>query len=134
MTWQEALETETLKDHPHYQRYAELCADDGPLPWAREKYRANVIRLASGEKREFPSLARQAVNLAGAMGRAAVATVTGNVVFCTPDQESERESICFHCDKLVNGTCILCGCQYRKKIRLATERCPIGKWERIKAS
>jgi hypothetical protein len=80
------------------------------------------------------SVAQQARNFAGAIGRSVVAAVTGNVVFCTPDQESERESICFHCDKLVNGTCILCGCQYRKKIRLATERCPIGKWERIKAS
>jgi hypothetical protein len=134
MTWQEAIEALREQRHVHAARYAELCADDGPLPWARESYRQRVIALATGEKREFPSLARQAANLAGAMGRAAVATVTGEQVWCTPDQESERESICFYCDKLVGGRCILCGCEYRKKIRIATERCPIGRWEKIKAS
>lgn len=50
---------------------------------------------------------------------------------------SERKSICKKCEHWIssawNGTgkCNLCGCSTWAKIRIATEKCPIGKWEAI---
>jgi hypothetical protein len=47
----------------------------------------------------------------------------------------KRKSICKECEHWIssawNGTgkCKKCGCSTWAKIRLATERCPIGKWE-----
>ena len=47
---------------------------------------------------------------------------------------SERKSICKECEHWIssawNGTgkCKLCGCSTWAKIRIATEKCPIGKW------
>ena len=47
---------------------------------------------------------------------------------------SERKSICKECEYWIssawNGTgkCKLCGCSTWAKIRIATEKCPIGKW------
>jgi len=51
----------------------------------------------------------------------------------------ERESICRACDqwdaKAINGTgrCKKCGCSTWAKLRMATERCPLGKWEAVSA-
>jgi len=59
--------------------------------------------------------------------------------FNTTPQEilTERESICRSCDqwdaKAINGTgrCKKCGCSTWAKLRMATERCPLGKWEAV---
>lgn len=46
-----------------------------------------------------------------------------------------RQSICRSCDqwdsKSFNNTgrCKKCGCSTWAKLRMATERCPLGKWE-----
>ena len=48
-----------------------------------------------------------------------------------------RESICKSCNEwdatALNGTgrCRKCGCSTWAKLRMATERCPIGKWEAV---
>jgi predicted Zn-ribbon and HTH transcriptional regulator len=50
---------------------------------------------------------------------------------------SLRESICKSCDQwdaaALNGTgrCRKCGCSTWAKLRMATERCPIGNWEAV---
>ncbi len=50
---------------------------------------------------------------------------------------SMRESICRACDQwdaqAINGTgrCKKCGCSTWAKLRMATERCPLGKWEAV---
>jgi len=53
----------------------------------------------------------------------------------TPKENlAERESICRTCDQwdaaaLRNtGRCRKCGCSTWAKLRMATERCPLGKW------
>ena len=52
-------------------------------------------------------------------------------------ETSKRKSICKDCEHWIssawNGTgkCKLCGCSTWAKIRIATERCPIGKWEAV---
>jgi hypothetical protein len=80
---------------------------------------------------EFPSLARQAANLTGAVGRVIGAALTGQRVNATPEEIAEREAKCVVCPHLVESRCALCGCAYRTKISKTTERCPIGRWEKI---
>ena len=49
----------------------------------------------------------------------------------------KRKSICKECENWIssawNGTgkCKKCGCSTWAKLRMATERCPIGKWEAV---
>lgn len=51
-----------------------------------------------------------------------------------------RLSICKGCElwdaKALNetGRCLKCGCATWAKIRMATERCPIGKWEPVSSA
>ena len=78
-------------------------------------------------------LTTQAGNLAGAIGRVVKAAATGEPIRVTPEQRDQRWGLCMTCDQLVNNRCKLCGCRFEAKIKLATERCPIGKWERVES-
>jgi hypothetical protein len=52
----------------------------------------------------------------------------------SPDVLAERESKCRSCDlwdaegMRGTGRCRKCGCSTWAKLRMATEKCPIGKW------
>ena len=54
-----------------------------------------------------------------------------------PDILATREATCRACpewdaDALNNtGRCRKCGCSTWAKLRMATERCPIGKWDAV---
>lgn len=54
-----------------------------------------------------------------------------------PDILAARESTCRACPEwdasALKGTgrCKKCGCSTWAKLRMATERCPIGKWEAV---
>ncbi len=54
-----------------------------------------------------------------------------------PDALATREATCRACPEwdaaALNGTgrCRKCGCSTWAKLRMASERCPIGKWERV---
>ena len=59
----------------------------------------------------------------------------------TPQQTLvERESICHSCEKWdfeafnKTGKCRECGCSTWAKLRMATERCPLGKWDAVDIS
>jgi hypothetical protein len=51
-----------------------------------------------------------------------------------PEILASREATCQSCpewnDKALNGTgrCSKCGCSTWAKLRMATEKCPLGKW------
>jgi len=57
-----------------------------------------------------------------------------------PEILADRESTCRACDQwdataLNNtGRCRKCGCSTWVKLRMATERCPLGKWEAVSAA
>lgn len=59
--------------------------------------------------------------------------------FAVPPPEilAEREATCRSCDQwdaaaLNNtGRCRKCGCSTWAKLRMATERCPLAKWESL---
>jgi len=54
-----------------------------------------------------------------------------------PDILAEREATCRACPEWdaaalnSTGRCRKCGCSTWAKLRMATERCPIGKWEAV---
>lgn len=56
-----------------------------------------------------------------------------------PEALATREATCRACPEwdaqALNGTgrCRKCGCSTWAKLRMATERCPLGKWESLTA-
>ena len=52
-----------------------------------------------------------------------------------PEILAQREATCRACDQWdaaalnATGRCRKCGCSTWAKLRMATERCPLGKWE-----
>ena len=54
-----------------------------------------------------------------------------------PDILAEREATCRACPEWdaaalnSTGRCRKCGCSTWAKLRMATERCPIGKWDPV---
>jgi hypothetical protein len=81
--------------------------------------------------REVPSIADQVANFFGAARR----HVRSGLQVTPTDILADREALCRACewwdDSALKGTgrCKKCGCSTWAKLRIATERCPIGKWE-----
>lgn len=83
---------------------------------------------------EYPSLAKMAGHLAGAVGRAAVAAVKGQAVTVPREEFERRMSICRACPEwdADRSRCRRCGCTQGKQ-HLAREQCPLdaprwGRW------
>lgn len=57
-----------------------------------------------------------------------------------PEILATREATCRACDQWdaaalnATGRCRKCGCSTWAKLRMATERCPLGKWEAVTAA
>lgn len=125
MTWKDAYESLEAKDKN--PRFLWLCSDANPDVEAREAWRLKIVRKAQGAP-DTPSMIRAAANAAGAVARVASAIVHGEPIFVGADVEAARKATCEACDHLVKNTCNLCGCRYLAKLKLKTEKCPIGKW------
>ncbi len=80
---------------------------------------------------EFPPVTTQIKNASSALIRATGALLSGERVKAPESVIEARKAICGACEFLRDNRCVKCGCQYRAKIALNTERCPLGKWERI---
>lgn len=56
-----------------------------------------------------------------------------------PEILASREATCLECPEWdaaamnSTGRCRKCGCSTWAKLRMATERCPLGKWEAVSA-
>lgn len=141
MTDQEALE-EVLRRTRH-RRFSELLdpshPDHNPRYWLVVRRMAGQAEAAppapprdlsrgidAREKRPYPSVA----SMAGNAARAAVEFAAAG--FGTVDQaERERRlDICRSCQEYDarQGRCRKCGCGMSLKARLASSKCPIGKW------
>jgi hypothetical protein len=131
MTYQEDLEIVIGRYHHEHHRW--LVSDENP---ECEKWRRKITEMASDirnpkpKPRLQPSIAVQAGNAIGALGRAAHAAVSGQPVLVPPEVRDKRWAQCMTCVNLVNDRCRLCGCFFAKKIQLATESCPMSppKW------
>jgi hypothetical protein len=72
-------------------------------------------------------MAKTAVKSASTWAQQGVPLASGEVL-------KQRQSVCEACEfwnaKAFNGTgrCMKCGCSTWAKLRMATEKCPIGKW------
>ncbi len=128
MDWTEALEI--VMTRTKHEAYRSKCDSTHP---DHEQWRTEVIRMATGGPREFPSLMTQAGNVIAAAGRVIAAAAHGKQVRVSPEERDRRWGLCMTCVNLVDDRCKLCGCHFRAKIELATERCPIGKWERVES-
>ena len=57
-----------------------------------------------------------------------------------PEALAQREATCRACPEWdaaalnATGRCRKCGCSTWAKLRMATERCPFGKWEAVSAA
>jgi hypothetical protein len=76
---------------------------------------------------EFPSLATQAGNALGALGRAVGAAASGQFVWAPAEVVEERQNECETCENMLGDRCKICGCWYRQKIKLARESCPMSQ-------
>ena len=102
---------------------------------AIESYRSrNINRLDSyKEKAEIPNIGKMAASASKSMKR----WISSGFSKSNKDVIENRLNICMGCkywDAIaLNGTgrCIKCGCSTWAKIRMATERCPLGKWEAV---
>ena len=126
MTWRQALEIEV--ERTGFAGFRERCAESHPdhQAWRR----AMLERVAS--RAEYPSLARQARSALAAAGRVVAAVVNGEPIMVPDAVLAERRAICMACEfhDVQQNRCTKCGCG-GLKLELATERCPIGKWERV---
>ena len=77
---------------------------------------------------EFPTIGQQMKNFVRAVGRVVRRVVERKQVLAGADEIERRRGICAACEFLIADRCAKCGCFYSKKILLASERCPIGKW------
>jgi hypothetical protein len=93
----------------------------------------NTPDHAAQVKAAPPTLPQQAASL----GKSLVNWTASGFSPTPPDILAARESTCRACPEwdaaAMGGTgrCRICKCSTWAKIRMATERCPIGKWESV---
>ena len=83
----------------------------------------------------FPSLATQAGNALGAIGRVAGAVLTGQPVLVSTEEHGRRMAICLTCPEMdaAQNRCRACGCLLAVKPWGSHKTCPRGKWEKVEA-
>jgi hypothetical protein len=83
-----------------------------------------------------PSLPQQAASL----GKSLLNWTASGFSPTPPDILAVREATCRACPEwddtsmAKTGRCRICGCSTWAKLRMATERCPLGKWEPVTAT
>jgi Family of unknown function (DUF6171) len=123
MSWEDDLVV--VVKRTGVKRYEDLCSE---AYHDHKRMREKISEMA--REAEFPSLATQAANAMGALGRAAGQLLSGGPVLVTPKELDRRLAICRACDFYRDGRCAACGCVTALKARLMSEtgNCPKGKW------
>ena len=86
------------------------------------------------DKVEGPSLPKKLKNFA----LSAIKHAVNGMPTCTQEEINERLEICKGCKWFRGGRCAKCGCacgnnkKFLNKLAWADQKCPIGKWGRIK--
>lgn len=62
------------------------------------------------------------------LGNALVSWVSKGMPITSPDTLKSRQETCKSCEHFTGLKCKLCGCFTEAKLRMASEKCPIGKW------
>jgi Family of unknown function (DUF6171) len=123
MSWEADLEI--VVKRTGVEHYRKLCSE----AYHDHKRMREKISLMAREP-EFPSLAAQAGNALGALGRAAGQLLNGGPVLVDTEELERRLAICRACDQYRDGRCLRCGCAVALKARLESEtgKCPLLKW------
>lgn len=69
-----------------------------------------------------------AVAMAGNLGKSLIEWSASGFKTCEGDELKKRLELCSSCQYLINKRCLKCGCFVEVKTRLATSKCPVGKW------
>lgn len=113
------------------------------LPALREIYAEDFDLHASittpgqvvTKKTEYPRLASMLGNFYNSSAR----FFRSGFATTPPEIIATREATCHECPEWdatalnATGRCRKCGCSTWAKLRMATERCPMGKWEAVTA-
>ena len=108
-----ALWKRLMSEHPEVAAFADS-------EWAT--YQSRISQ-------PMPSLAAQAMNVAGAVVSEAAAIVKSEPPV-PPEVAQRRYAICEQCDcfNVVDARCSKCGCYMRVKTAFRSATCPDGKW------
>jgi hypothetical protein len=126
------MEKFTESTHCKSGAHCKACRSD-------EQFRQSIMRsfewdgtCPKGLPMPLPSLPRQAANLTAALARVAKAAVTAQSILAAPSTYAARAELCAACELWIpeRKRCRKCGCRTDLKLRLAQERCPLGKWEK----
>ena len=95
--------------------------------------RSEFLENLPPELREWHNKTRSALLAGTKFARAGFATTP-------PEALATREATCRVCPEWdaaalnATGRCRKCGCSTWAKLRMATERCPLGKWQAVTAT
>jgi hypothetical protein len=129
-----------------FQTKAEMLASESKSEFAAVLETSEIYKLNAAGEYEFlskfsmapatpPSLPQQAVSL----GKSLINWTSSGFAPTPPDILAAREATCRACPEWdaqalnSTGRCRKCGCSTWAKLRMATERCPIGKWEAVES-
>jgi hypothetical protein len=127
-----------------FQTKAEMLASESKSEFAAVLETSEIFRLNAAGEYEFlskfsmapatpPSLPQQAASL----GKSLLNWTASGFSPIPPDTLAAREATCRACPewdaKALNNTgrCQICKCSTWAKLRMSTERCPLGKWEAV---
>jgi hypothetical protein len=83
---------------------------------------------------DVPRSTPSAAQMASSATQSMIAWAMGGFRTVTPEQLAERMAVCRGCEYWNEqgfggtGRCMRCGCSTQAKLRMATEKCPVGKW------
>jgi hypothetical protein len=64
----------------------------------------------------------------GELARTTGTWMLSGMPIATPETQGNRIALCRSCDHFKGQFCAKCGCFMMAKTRMATARCPVGKW------
>jgi predicted Zn-ribbon and HTH transcriptional regulator len=88
---------------------------------------------------EPPTFFSKKTEQAQSLTRAVTRFARSGFLTTPPEALATREAICKACPEWdaqalnATGRCRKCGCSTWAKLRMATERCPSGKWEAVES-
>jgi len=127
-----------------FQTKTEMLASDRKSEFAAVLETSEIYKLNSAGEYEFlskfsmaPATPASLPQQAASLGKSLINWTSSGFAPTPPDILATREATCRACTEwdaaaLNNtGRCRKCGCSTWAKIRMATERCPLGKWEAV---
>lgn len=104
--------------------------DDPNFPCPYNITKGNIGKKLDAGEIKYPPMMTQFANAGKAMLRTIVASVSGESIRVSNEEQDRRMELCRQCEFYVSkqDRCKKCGCKARFKARLTTEHCPIDTW------